>query len=134
MATITDQRINALITLLVPDEDKTDVLEIWNALKNPHAITKNQAWPFRHIMKRAKLLSPGTHEVAGTILIIIATFLYDDIRNIIGADEQLDLAANNMFEEDIKNYTMFWIEILYSFFINYCGRETGGTRKTKCNV
>ena len=128
MTVTTDHEITALVSPVVLDADKNEVLEIWNALKNPQAITKNQAWPFRNIIKHAKLLSPATHRDAGTVPITMATFLYDDIRNIVGTENRLDLAANNMFEEDIKQHPMFWIEILYSIFINYCGCETARTR------
>ena len=72
--------------------------------------------------------SPATHTRTGSIPITIATFLYDDIRQVIGTENRLDIAANNMLEEDIKKYHPYWIEILYSIFLNFCGCSSSRTR------
>lgn len=47
---------------------------------------------------------------------------------MIRTGNPLDLAANNMLYGDIKKYFMFWIEILYLIFCNYCSCEPARTR------
>lgn len=128
MAQVTDAKILALVPNDLETDVKNELLEIWYALKNPHEITSNQVWPFQNVIKHARNLVPATHTEAGPIPITIATFLYDDIRQIVGTTNRLDIAASNMFEDDIKKYPMFWIELLYSFFLNYCGCEPSRTR------
>ena len=53
MSEITDHKITSLVSDEVTQDIKSEVLKIWNALKNPHNITSNQVWPFRNIINHA---------------------------------------------------------------------------------
>ena len=70
----------------------------------------------------------ATHLETGSILITIETFLCDDILEVIGTDHRLGIAAENMFEDDIKRYPVFWVEISYTICFNVCRYEWSRTR------
>ena len=129
MSVTTDHRTSSLVSPEISEDITPEILEIRTALKNPHEITSNQVWPFCNIIKHAKVLIPATHTRAGSIPITIATFLYEIIRQSIGTDNRLDLAANNMLEEDVKKYHPYWIEIMYSIFLNFCACSSARTRR-----
>lgn len=62
--------------------------------------------------------------------------LYDDIQTINNTKHYLDLGTNDMFEDDVRKYPIFWTEILYDYFLIFrgCERSRSKSRRTKRNV
>ena len=122
--------INALLTPDLEDDKKPTVVNIWYFLKFPKKITSSQEWPFKDIVSYYTYLHPNTYMESGMMPITMATFLYDDIRSFATNDLRLDHAASNMMEDDIKNYPLFWIDVLYKLLVVF----TGCTQSRRRNV
>ena len=113
--------ISVLLTNDITDERKPIVFNLWYFLKFPEKITTNEDWPFKDIISFYTYLQPNTHLEAGIMPITMATFLCDDLRSFPTNELRLDHAASNMMEDDIKSYSLFWIDILYKLLKVFTG-------------
>ena len=127
--------ISALLSDDLTDDKRLPISTIWYYLKFPDKITETEEWPFKNIVTYHTLLHPNTHLDAGMLPITMATFLCDDIRTMATKDIRLDHAASNMMEDDINNYSLFWVDILYKILVVFTeckqtrGRNVHAKRK-----
>lgn len=128
MPTAPDHKIFSILPPNVSEDNKTEFLELCYFLKTTHEITPEQEWPFRSLITHHKIMNPETHKDSASLPNTVKTLSYDDIKTVTITKHWLDFAANTMSEDDIRKNPIFWTEILYTYFLTFCGCETARTK------